>query len=86
MSGSPNCGDRVLVCCDSHSTSVRIEYISMINTTSKARMRTMCNTKKLKSKRIDFGKIGGAEHEYEIYFFYHVRFFSILHFNLKTQA
>ena len=37
---------------------------------------TLCNTKKnSKTKQVDFGKYGGAEHEYEIYFFYHVRFF-----------
>ena len=31
---------------------------------------TLCNTKKnLKTKRVDFGKFGAAEHEYEIYFF-----------------
>ena len=40
-------------------------------------LRTLCNTKKnSKTKRVDFGKFGGAEHEYEIYFFLARKVFS----------
>ena len=38
---------------------------------------TLCNTKKnSKTKRVDFGIFGGAEHEYEIYFFLSRQVFS----------